>query len=352
MKNYSSLLIDRNRTILDALKQLDEISPIALTLFVIDDDYRVLGSITDGDVRRTLVRGSKLDDSIISVYNKNFYFLYENDKNLYLEISGLKKKGIKLIPVLSKNGQIVEIIDIRAKKSILPLDVVLMAGGRGERLRPLTDTVPKPLLKIGDKPIIEHNIDRLIEYGISNFFITENYLAEQLVEYFGNGSAKGINIHHILEPEKMGTFGSVSLIDGFVNDYVLVMNSDLFTNINYEDLFLHFMENDADLSAVAVSHTISIPYGIFDLEGHSIRGIQEKPILNYYANAGIYLFKKNFMDIIPKNTFFDATDFISALIDKECKVIRFPLTGYWIDIGKHEEYNKAQELIRHTKNEN
>ena len=353
MKNFRILLINKNKTVLDALKQLDEVSAIALTLFVIDEDNIVIGSITGGDIRRTLIKGSKLEDKVASVCNRDFYFLFEKDEKSYLEINKFKKKkGVLFIPILSKNKKIVEIIDIRNKKNILPIDVVLMAGGRGERLRPLTDTVPKPLLKIGDKPIIEHNIDSLIKYGVEYFFITENYLAEQLINYLGNGSSKCININHILEPEKMGTFGSLSLIDEFKNNYVLVMNSDLFTNINYEDLFLHFIDNDADMSVVAISHTVSIPYGIFNLENHNIKSIQEKPIYNYYANAGIYLFKKNLLNYIPKESFFNATDFINILIEKKYKVIRFLHPGYWIDIGKHEELIKAQELIRHINKEN
>lgn len=346
MKNFSALLIDKNRTILDALKQLDEISSIALTLFVTDDD-KIIGSITDGDIRRTLIRGSNLCDSIVSVCNKNFYFVYKKDKNLYIEISKLKKKGIKFIPILSENGQVVEIINLKNKKSILPIDVVLMAGGRGERLRPLTDTIPKPLLKIGNKPIIEHNIDRLIEYGIVSFFITENYLAEQIVEYFGDGSTKGVKIHHILEPKKLGTFGSISLIEKFENDYVLVMNSDIFTKMDFFDFFNHFILHDSDMSVAVIPYTLNIPFGVMNLEGREIRSLTEKPSYTYYTNSGIYLLKKDKLKYVPKASFFNATDMIEMLINLECKVIRFPLTDLWIDIGNPDDYKKAQELVRH-----
>jgi NDP-sugar pyrophosphorylase family protein len=221
-----------------------------------------------------------------------------------------------------------------------------MAGGKGERLRPLTEKTPKPLLQIGEKCIIDHNIDRLIDYGIKNINVTVNYLREQIIRHFKEPRNE-VTINCITEPCYLGTIGSIKFIESFHNDYILVMNSDLFTNINYEDLFLHFLENNADMSVVAVPYTVSIPYGVFELEGRKIKSIQEKPVLNYYANAGIYLFKKELVKHIPNNEFFDATDFIDQLVDKQYHVIRFPLTGYWIDIGKHEEYKKAQELIKH-----
>ena len=136
-------------------------------------------------------------------------------------------------------------------------------------------------------------------------------------------------------------------MDTFYNDAVLIMNSDLFTNIDYEDFYLHFREHDADMSVAAVPYSISVPYGIFELEGRNIEGVREKPTYNYYANAGIYLIKKEHLDKIPIDTFFNATDFMEMLIREKMKVVRFPITGYWIDIGKHEDYKKAQELVKH-----
>jgi NDP-sugar pyrophosphorylase family protein len=238
------------------------------------------------------------------------------------------------------------VCNLKKQKSKLPVDAILMAGGKGERLRPLTETTPKPLLKVGDKCIIDHNVDRLVDYGVKNIHVTVNYLKEQLISHFEE-QRNGVKVKCISEPCFLGTIGAIKFVEKFENDYILVMNSDLFTNINYEDLFLHFMQHQADMSVVAVPYTISVPYGVFLLDGRNIKGIEEKPVLNYYANAGIYLFKKELIDIIPTNEFFNATDFIDILIENKYKVVRFPLTGYWIDIGKHEEYKKAQELIKH-----
>ncbi len=149
------------------------------------------------------------------------------------------------------------------------------------------------------------------------------------------------------EPRYLGTIGSIRFVPQFYNDTVLVMNSDLFTNIDYEDFFLHFQQNDAEMSVAAIPYNVAIPYGIFDLDGRNIKGLIEKPKFNYYVNAGIYLIKRRVLDEIPDDTFFNATDLIEKLISLGKKVIRFPLTGYWIDIGKPEEYKKAQDLVNH-----
>ncbi len=345
INNYLNYVISDQLTIKEALIALNNLSSDTLTLFVVDEKGVMQGTLTDGDIRRKLIEGCTLQDSVSLVINKKFHFIKEGEVDVFF-VKNLKEKGITLVPVLNERGEISEVYNLKKKKSILPIDVVLMAGGKGERLRPLTEKTPKPLLVVGSKPIIDHNIDRLLDYGVSNVYVTVNYLKEQLISHFQK-DRNGIFIKCISEPCFLGTMGSIKFIESFGNDYILVMNSDLFTNVNYEEFFLHFMEHDADMSVVAVPYTISIPYGVFDLDGRVVKGVQEKPILNYYANAGIYLFKRKFLDFIPEGEFFNATDLIDVLVEKGHKVVRFPLTGYWIDIGKHEEYKKAQELIKH-----
>ena len=222
-----------------------------------------------------------------------------------------------------------------------------MAGGKGERLRPLTLETPKPLLKVGDKCIIDHNIDRLISYGVKHISVTVNYLKEQIEEHFRVPRGE-VKVQTVREPKFLGTIGSIKFVESFYNDTVLVMNSDLFTNINYEDFFLHFKEHDADMSVAAVPYSVQVPYGIFKIEDRrNITGLVEKPTYDYYANAGIYLIKKSALDLIPEDTFFNATDLIEALIAAGRKVIRFPLNGTWIDIGNPQEYKRANELVNH-----
>ena len=339
-------LINKNRTLIEALSQINSISPGPLVLFVQDAENRMVGTLTDGDARRALISGASVNDTIEIVMNRGFNYMKVEDIDDVKEIKRQRELKMSLVPVLDKDNHIIEIINLEKYKTRLPIDAVLMAGGKGERLRPLTEKTPKPLLKVGEKAIIDHNIDRLISYGVKNISVTVNYLGEQLEEHFAEPRGE-IKVQTIREPKYLGTIGSVRFVKEFHNDTVLVMNSDLFTNINYEDFFLHFKEHDADMSVAAVPYTISVPYGIFDLDGREIQGLIEKPTYNYFANAGIYLIKKSALNEIPNDTFFNATDLIEKLISEGKKVIRFPLNGTWIDIGNPQEYQKANELIKH-----
>ena len=337
---------DKER-IIDALIALNKQQTNALTVFVLNDINQVIGSVTDGDIRRALIKGAKLDDAITTCMNKNFSYISDRNQDVK-ELKELKKKGRRMIPVLDENGRICEVVDLSVLKSILPIDAVLMAGGKGERLRPLTEKTPKPLLEVGGKCIIDHNVDRLISYGVKHINVTINYLGEQIEEHFAT-PREGIQIRTFREPKVLGTIGSIKFVDTFYNDTVLVMNSDLFTNIDYEDFFLHFQQHDAEMSVAAVPYNVSIQLGILDLDGRNIKGLIEKPKYNYYANAGIYLIKKRALAEIPEDTFFHATHLIEKLISQGKKVIRYPLNGTWIDIGTHQEYERAKELVKHLK---
>ena len=215
MIDYKSHIIPSDFTLLQALERINHFS-VNMALFVINEKEQMLGSLTDGDIRRGLLKGIQLNESIEKVMNKTFHFLKEEKKNNVAEIKSHRKKRIKLVPVLNKKNEIVKIFDLEIIKSVLPIDAVLMAGGKGERLRPLTDTVPKPLLNLGGKPIIEHNIDRLIGFGIENIHITVKYLGEQIIEYFSK-SQKSSNIFFIKETKPLGTIGSVSQIKDIKN---------------------------------------------------------------------------------------------------------------------------------------
>jgi len=236
--------------------------------------------------------------------------------------------------------------DHKKKKSTLPIDAILMAGGKGERLKPLTEKLPKPLLLVGEKAIIDYNVDNLISYGVEHIHVTTNYLAEQIEDHFKD-KRHGIKVNCIREKEFLGTIASVKLVRDITYEKILIMNSDLFTNVNFEDFYHYFIETDADMSVAAIPYVINVPYGILELNGKNIQGIKEKPTYTYYANAGIYFIKKALLDLIPYNTYFNATDFMELLISSGKKIIYYPLIGYWIDIGKHEDYQKAQDFVKH-----
>ncbi|NEW85586.1 MAG: NTP transferase domain-containing protein [Mariniphaga sp.] len=344
MKNFSNFTISKDSNCLEALRKLDQ-EKSNQTLFVLDENKKLIGTITDGDIRRGLIKGLNLDSPVQLFCFPNFSFI--NGKIDVSTIHHLKKEGIKVLPKLNDLGQIERVYDLAKLNSILPLHAVIMAGGRGERLRPLTDKIPKPMLPLGDKPIIEHNIDRLISYGIETITISVRYLSDQIINYFGDGSAKGICINYIEEDAPLGTIGCVSQIDKINQEAILILNSDVFTNIDFEDFYLDFENTHADMAVASIPYSVDIPYAIMELNENCITSFKEKPKNTYYANAGIYLIKKEKLALIPKDTFYNATDLMELIISNNGKLIHSPITGYWIDIGKHDDYNKAKEIIKH-----
>lgn len=338
-------MIAQTATIKDSLVALNNISSDTQSLLVVDDDEKMLGTLTDGDIRRGLISGAKLNDPVNTIMHRDYKYILQSEFNVAL-LKHFREHKVYFIPILDNENHVVDIVNLQKYKSLLPIDAVLMAGGKGERLRPLTEKTPKPLLKVGGKCIIDHNVDRLISYGVRHINVTVNYLGEQLEEHFSQ-PRNNIHIQTFREPRFLGTIGSILYVNTFYSDTVLVMNSDLFTNIDYEDFFLHFKVHDAEMSVAAVPYNVSIPYGILDLEGRTIKGLQEKPKYNYYVNAGIYLIKKSVLTEIPANVHYNATDLIEKLIAKGKTVIRYPLNGTWIDIGNPQEYAKAQDLVKH-----
>ena len=339
-------IISSDATLFDALCCINKLAPEPLVLFVVDENLRMVGTLTDGDSRRALIGGALLEDRAENVMQRNFHYMLQREITNVQEIRRQKDLRMKLVPVLDEDRHIVDIINLEKYKTRLPVDAVLMAGGKGERLRPLTEKTPKPLLPDGDKLIIDHNVDRLISYGIKHINVTINYLGEQIEAHYRE-PRNGIKIQTVREPKFLGTIGSINFVSKFYNDTILLMNSDLFTNIDYEDFYIHYVQHEAEMSVAAVPYNVSIPYGILDLEGRNIQGLLEKPKYNYYANAGIYLIKRRALDEIPDDTYFNATDLIERLISKGKRVIRYPLNGTWIDIGNPQEYQKAQDLVKH-----
>ena len=316
-------------------------------LIVVNSDQQMVGSLTDGDIRRGLIAGAELTDPVSKIMHRDFKFIKEEEYDV-AHLKSFRDRRIMFIPILDDQRHVVDVVNLQKFKSMLPIDAVLMAGGKGERLRPLTEKTPKPLLEVGGKCIIDHNVDRLISYGVQHINVTVNYLGEQLEEHFATPRS-GVQVRTFREPKFLGTIGSIKFVDTFYNDNILVMNSDLFTNIDYEDFFLHFQMHDAEMSVAAIPYNISIELGILDLDGRNIKGLVEKPKYNYYANAGIYLIKKRALTEIPENTFFHATHLVEKLITQGKKVIRYPLNGTWIDIGTPQEFERAKELVKHLK---
>lgn len=346
MLDFKKHIVKNNISIKGALSVLDTLAP-NMIVFVTNENDELLGTVTDGDIRRGLLKGCALEDSVMDIINTSYVYI-EKGVYDYKVLDEIRKKAIGLIPILS-GKKIFKLVSFADKKSLLPLESVIMAGGKGTRLMPLTKDIPKPLLKVGDKPIIEYNIDRLNEYGIDSQYISVKHFGDQIEDYFKDGSDKGISIKYIWEDEPLGTLGAVGLVNEFVQDYILVMNSDLLTNIDYEAFFRDFIDNDADMAVASIPYDVNIPYAVLESEDKFVKNFKEKPTYTYYSNAGIYLFKREVFSRIPKNKMYNATDMMEELIADGKKVLTFPIYGYWLDVGKHEDFNKAQEDIKYIK---
>ncbi|MEJ5055167.1 nucleotidyltransferase family protein [Sphingobacterium sp. MYb382] len=344
---YTKHLITTGSSIKKALSKLNELAADSI-LFVVSESGQLLGSLTDGDVRRGLLSDLNMEDIVDRFIQLNPKFLQKGNYTIQ-DVISFRENNYRIIPVLDKDGIVINIINFRFLRSYLPVDTVIMAGGRGERLRPLTDHIPKPLLKVGVKPIIEHNLDRLALFGVDDFWISIKYLGEKIVDFFGDGKTKNVQINYIQEDQALGTIGAISKVESFTHDYILVTNSDVLTNIDYERFFLEFIESDADFSVATIPYNVNIPYAILETNNNVIKNFTEKPTYTYFANAGIYLMRREICQLIPKNSFFNATDLLSKLIAENYKVTSFPLRGYWLDIGKHDDFNKAQEDINYIK---
>lgn len=343
MAHFRDHLMFLDDTIGQALIRLDLLAKDAI-IFIIDKEEKLIGSLTDGDVRRGLIKGKSTDDLVGTIIQESPKFITKgsNDINKLIEY---REQNYRILPVIDNEFKVVSIINFRKFRSFLPIDAVIMAGGRGQRLQPLTDITPKPLLKVGNRPILEHNLDRLASYGISNIWITVRYLGKQIADYFGDGENKNIRIEYVWEDAPLGTIGSVSKINNFNSDYILVTNSDLLCNVDYEEFFLEFLRQEADLAVLTIPNNVSLPYAVLEINEEQVTSLKEKPTYTYFTNGGVYLMKRKVLELIPDNSFFNATDLIEELVNRKFKVFSFAFSGYWLDIGQHEDYKKAQKDI-------
>jgi dTDP-glucose pyrophosphorylase len=347
MIDYKKHLIKTKSSLKVALSQLSE-PGIDAILFVVDTEDKLLGSITDGDVRRGLVAGIVIDDLVDKIIRAKPKHIIKGHNDLQ-QVIAYREEGFRIIPVLDNEHRIINIINFRFIHSYLPVDAILMGGGKGQRLWPLTEKTPKPLLPVGGKSIIKHNLDRLMSFGIDNFWISINYLGEQIEKKLGDGSDRNVKINYVREKEPLGTIGAISKIKNFQHEHILVSNSDILTNLDYEDFYLQFLKEEADMAIVTIPYQVNIPYAVMETENGVVTSFKEKPTFTYYSNGGIYLIKKSVLALIPAETFFNATDLMERLITDKKKVLSYPMVGYWLDIGNHEDYKKANLDITRIK---
>lgn len=340
MTDYKKVLLSPSSTIKEALRAIN--SGAMQIALVLDDEDRLLGTLTDGDIRRALLADFQLDDVIKSIINKNpTVCKLEDTKEKILDIAVLKK--IYQIPIIDNDGKLVgvEEVDELLKQKVKTNKVVLMVGGLGTRLRPLTENTPKPMLKVGNKPILETIILSFKKYGFVNIVLCVSYKSEIIKEYFKDGSEFGVNIEYIHENKRMGTAGALSLIKEKLTESFFVMNGDLLTNINFERMMEYHISNLSVATMGVREYDFQVPYGVVNVKGKDILSIEEKPMHKFFVNGGVYVLNEKVLDFIPDDEFYDMPTLFEKVIVEKLKSISFPIREYWLDIGRVEEYEKA-----------
>jgi dTDP-glucose pyrophosphorylase len=342
MKNIENIKLQINSTIKQALEIIDKAAmQIAL---IVDENDKLLGTLTDGDIRRGLLKGLDLNSSIKSIVFKTPTIAkISDDKKDILKIALSKK--LHQIPIVDENGKIIGIQEI--EELIKPKEktnkVILMVGGLGTRLRPLTDNIPKPMLKVGNKPILQTIIEKFAEYGYTNIVLCVNYKSHIIEDYFGDGSEFGVNIAYVLEKQRMGTAGALSLLKEKPTEPFFVMNGDLLTNVNFEHLDSYHITNNSMGTMCVREYDFQVPYGVVNIKDSKILSIEEKPTHKFFVSAGIYMLSPEILEYIPQNEFYDMPTLFEKLINENKNIVSFPLREYWLDIGRLEEYKKANE---------
>jgi len=316
---------------------------------VIDDNRHLLGTITDGDIRRAMLAGQSLDAPIrdlLALKTKPPVTAPVDAKRSWL-LQQMSIHSIRQIPLLDKNGCVVDLatLDDLLPDDTLPLQAVIMAGGFGTRLRPLTDDLPKPMLPVGDRPLMERIIEQFRRAGIRRVNVTTHYQPEKIKDYFGDGQAFGVDISYVAEDRPLGTAGALGLMEAS-GEPLLVVNGDILTRVDFRAMLDFHREHKADLTVAVRPYDVQVPYGVMDCDGAFVQQVREKPQLTFMINAGIYLLEPSVRQYIPSGERFDMTDLIMRLINEQRPVVSFPIREYWLDIGKHDDYAQAQQDVQ------
>ena len=342
MKNIENIKLKQNATIKEALGIID--SGAMQIALVVDDNDKLLGTLTDGDIRRGILRGLDLDSSIETiVFKEPAIAKISSTKEEILKIALSKK--LHQIPIVDDNGIVLDLKEIEelVEPKIKTNRVILMVGGLGTRLRPLTQDTPKPMLKVGNKPILQTIVEKFAEYGFVSITMCVNFNASIIRDYFSDGREFGVNIDYVLEQKRMGTAGALSLLKERPSEPFFVMNGDLLTNVNFEHIFNYHTLHKATATMCVREYDYEVPYGVVKMNDNKITAIAEKPVQKFFVSAGIYMLSPEILDLIPKNEFYDMPALFEKLIKLSKNVISFPIREYWLDIGRMEEYQRANE---------
>ena len=339
--DWKKIIVNEDTTILEAMKAIND-TGYQIALVVSSDDLLV-GALTDGDIRRGLLKGIGTDAPVKLVMNAQPKFISVGaPDNEVLKI--MDNQNVKHFPVVDKSGKVVKIVTrAEASKEISKENaVILMAGGLGSRLGELTVDCPKPMLKVGDKPILELIIENFKEFGFRNFFLSVNYRSDVIESHFGDGKNHDVSIQYIREKERLGTAGSLSLFRPINDLPVIVMNGDLLTKVNIASLLDHHAKNQPEITMGVRQHDYHVPFGVVHVDGFDVTKIEEKPVQSYLVNAGIYCLNPGIFSMLPEHQYLDMPTFIGNLIDNKKKVSVFPVHEYWLDIGRKDDFMRAE----------
>lgn len=333
--------LDKNNNVRTAIELLDVATD---KLLVVLDKGKVIGTITDGDLRRYFLNGGLLSGSVIQVMNENPIVSYKDD----LDRSVIENipLGLDYLVVVDQNKKFLGLQPLDKKPLFYgSTTAVLMAGGQGTRLRPLTIDTPKPMVKINGIPILERQIKQLKAHGFSKFYISVNYLAEQITDYFQDGKSFGVSIQYLHEKKRLGTVGALSLIKDDIEDNFLLMNGDLITDIDFSELKKFHLARKSVMTIAAINHQVTVPFGVLKVKNHSLINIIEKPVYSNLCNAGIYMINKNVMNSIPNDIYTDITDTIESSLSAGDQISVFSVYESWSDVGTPEDLKKVQSMF-------
>jgi len=310
---------------------------------VVNEQLRLLGTVTDGDIRRGLIRHITMSDPVESIMNKEPRVADVSSSKASI-LTLMERNGLLSVPLLKENIVVgLETLHHLLTKQSFENPVFLMAGGFGTRLQPLTNNCPKPLLKVGDKPILETILDSFINAGFCNFYISTHYMPEQIREHFGNGEKWGVTIQYVHEAKPLGTAGALGLLPDNIPDLPLIMmNGDVLTKVDFSDLLNYHIEHNASVTMCVREYEYQVPYGVVEFDGHRVVDIVEKPLHKYFVNAGIYVLERDLVKAVQKESALDMPDLINQEIEANRQVSMFPVHEYWLDIGRLNDFERAQ----------
>jgi dTDP-glucose pyrophosphorylase len=340
MTEWRKILVLPDTSIRETIEKITE-SALQISL-VVNKDNVLLGTVTDGDIRAGILKGISLDAAVQQIMHRQPTVARPGDDR-DLILSTMKAKRIHHMPTVDAEGHLIglETLDELLKPAPRENIVVLMAGGLGTRLRPLTNECPKPLLSIGKRPILETILLNFIDYGFNRFYIAVNYKAQMVIDRFGDGSQWGVDIRYLHEKERMGTAGALGLLPERPSQTVLVMNADLLTRVNFDNLLIYHDKHNAKATMCVREYDFQVPYGVVTLDNHRLLSIEEKPVKRFFVNAGIYALQPDVLDFVPRDTFFDMPQLFECLIGNKNEIAVFPIREYWLDIGQLNDYERA-----------